>query len=232
MDPLTHDECRVLGVLIEKAMTTPDLYPLTLNAVVAGCGQKNNRFPVVEFDEDRAYAALGSLREKKLVVLVEQSGARVSKYRHTAAEQLECRPAELALLSELLLRGPQTVGELRGRASRMTGFESTDAVTGFLRSMSEKVTPLVRRLPPTPGTRAEKYGQLLNPELHPVEGGAATSSASSTSATVSSAGRPSSEIDERIAALESELGELRAAVRRLAVNVGADDPFDGPEQTS
>ncbi|HEX8914914.1 MAG TPA: DUF480 domain-containing protein, partial [Humisphaera sp.] len=161
MDPLTPDEARVLGVLIEKQMTTPDQYPLTLNAVVAGASQKNNRFPVVEMTDDAAISAAEGLREKGLAARVEQAGARVSKYKHLAAEKLECRPAELALLAELLLRGPQTLGELRGRASRMQAFESLPATEGFVRSLMDRPTPLVRRLPPAPGTRAEKYEQLL-----------------------------------------------------------------------
>jgi uncharacterized protein YceH (UPF0502 family) len=169
MEPLTPDECRVLGVLIEKQMTTPDQYPLTLNAIVAGSNQKNNRSPVLEMSDDAAEAAADGLRAKGLVVRVEQSGARVVKFRHAAAEKLDCRPAELALLAELLLRGPQTVGELRGRASRMQAFESLPAAEGFLRSLMERPVPLVRRLPPVPGSRAERYADLLSPDAHPLD---------------------------------------------------------------
>jgi uncharacterized protein len=226
MDLLSPDEARLLGVLIEKQMTTPDQYPLTLNALVAGATQKNNRFPVIEMDDDTAYAAAESLRERGLAVRVEQSGARVSKYKHMAAERLDCRPAELALLAELLLRGAQTVGELRGRASRMQAFESIEAVSGFLRSMLEKPQPLVQRQPPAPGTRAEKYGQLLT-------GGETFESSADESgdgeSTVEAAGKPAdSALTDRVTVLEREVGLLRDALRKLATEIGAADPFTPP----
>ncbi|HSU67629.1 MAG TPA: DUF480 domain-containing protein, partial [Tepidisphaeraceae bacterium] len=132
MIQLTPDESRVLGVLIEKAFTTPDQYPLTLNAVVNGSNQKNNRDPVTSIDETRAFEALEGLRAKGLVVRADMAGSRVNKFRQQAGEALHVRPAELALLAELLLRGPQTLGELRGRASRMQAFESIEAVKGML----------------------------------------------------------------------------------------------------
>src|SRR4051812_20714359 len=168
MDPLTPDEARVLGVLIEKQMTTPDQYPLSLNAIVAGSNQKNNRAPVLEMSDDAAYSAVEALRERGLAVRVEQSGARVSKYKHAAGEKLDCRPAEVALLAELLVREPQTTGELRGRAGRMQAFESLQDVEGFLRSLMEK--SLVKRIAPAPGTRAEKYVQLLTQEAGDADG--------------------------------------------------------------
>src|ERR1700726_4571649 len=119
---LTPDESRVLGVLIEKATTTPDQYPLSLNAVVNGANQKNNRDPVMIIEEGRAFEALESLRTKGLVVRSDMAGSRVKKSRQQASEVLHARPAEIALMAELLLRGPQTLGELRGRASRMHPF--------------------------------------------------------------------------------------------------------------
>src|SRR5579864_727012 len=111
MIELTPDESRVLGVLIEKALTTPDQYPLTLNAVLNGANQKNNRDPVVAIDDACAFEALEGLRVKRLVVRAEMAGSRVNKYRHQAGETLHVRTAELAILAELLLRGPQTLGE-------------------------------------------------------------------------------------------------------------------------
>src|SRR3954468_4057060 len=116
---LNVDESRVLGVLIEKATTTPEQYPLSLNAVTNGSNQKNNREPVRAMTEDQCFEALESLRTKGLVVRVDTHGSRVPKYRHNAGDVLRARTGELAILAELLLRGPQTVGELRGRASRM-----------------------------------------------------------------------------------------------------------------
>src|SRR3989442_895971 len=113
MIELTPDESRVLGVLIEKALTTPDQYPLSLNATVNGCNQKNNRDPVMTLDDDRVLDALESLREKGLVVRVDSPGSRVHKYRHNAGDTLHARTAELAILAEMLLRVPQTLGALR-----------------------------------------------------------------------------------------------------------------------
>src|ERR1700733_9998805 len=120
MVQLTPDEARVLGVLIEKATTTPEQYPLSQN----GANQKNNRDPVISMDDNRAFDALEGLRAKGLLVRVNQAGSRVDKFRHSASDVLHARPAELAILAELMLRGPQTLGELRTRASRMQAFES------------------------------------------------------------------------------------------------------------
>lgn len=233
MDPLTPEESRVLGVLIEKQMTVPAQYPLTLNSIVSGANQLNNRSPVMEMDEDRAYTAVESLREKGLAVRVEQSGARVSKYKHLGAEKLELRPAELALLAELLLRGPQTVGELRGRASRMQAFESLDAVVGFLRGLMEKQPPMVKRLPPAPGTRAEKYMQLLgeeSAESAESEAGDMEEESPEPSAAPSPRSAPTDSgellaLTSRVTALEAETAALRAAVRRMAADMGMADPL-------
>lgn len=230
MDPLTADECRVLGVLIEKQMTTPDQYPLTLNAVAAGASQKSNRAPVIELDDDRADAAAEGLRAKGLAARVEQAGARVAKYRHLAAEKLDCRPAELALLAELLLRGPQTLGELRGRASRMQAFESLPAAEGFVRSLMDRPEPLVQKLPPSPGSRAERYEQLLGEELEGGGDAADHDDAPEPVAATSGAVVPQEveTLTARVTALEAETAALRAAVRRLAADAGMDDPLRGP----
>jgi uncharacterized protein YceH (UPF0502 family) len=219
MIQLTPDESRVLGVLIEKAFTTPDQYPLTLNAVVNGANQKNNRDPVTTLDETRAFDALEGLRGKGLVVRADMAGSRVNKFKHQTGDALRARPAEIALLAELLLRGPQTLGELRGRASRMQAFESIEAVKNMLAALMTREEPLVKELPPSPGSRAERYAQLLCPELHPVE-------AAATSATpVSVSSSPSDDLKGRLAALELEVGQLRGALRQLAAAVGEPDPF-------
>src|SRR5262249_26511363 len=147
METLTADEARVLGVLIEKAMTTPDLYPLTVNALVNGCNQKNNREPGTALEEDRGVDGAESLRGKRLVARVDQVGSRTDKYKHLAGEKMNLRGAELAILAELLLRGPQTVGEIRGRASRMQELESVEAVKGHLDGMAGRAEPLVREMP-------------------------------------------------------------------------------------
>lgn len=212
MIQLNADEARVLGVLIEKALTTPDQYPLSLNAVVTGANQKNNRDPVISMTEDQAHGALEGLREKGLVIRVDIPGNRVPKYKHNASDTLRARTTELAILAELLLRGPQTLGELRGRASRMQPMESLDSAKEMLRALMEREEPLARELPPAPGTRAEKYAQLLCPDSHPVESVASQPQASSYSTDPSLA--------ERVAALESEVANLKSQLHKLSEALG------------
>jgi hypothetical protein len=220
MIQLTPDESRVLGVLIEKAFTTPDQYPLTLNAVVNGSNQKNNRDPVTMLDETRAFDALEGLRGKGLVVRADMAGSRVNKFKHQTGDSFHVRPAEVALLAELLLRGPQTLGELRGRASRMQPFESIEAVKNMLGALMSREDPMVKELPPTPGSRAERYTQLLCPELHPMEPANASLSTSPTAAT-----HPP-DISSRVHALEIEMAQLRSALQHLAGSIGEPDPFN------
>jgi uncharacterized protein len=223
MIELTSDECRVLGVLVEKATTTPEQYPLSLNAVVNGANQKNNRDPVLTMDENRAFDALEGLRGKGLVVRVETAGARVNKYRHNAGDALRCRGGELAVLAELLLRGPQTLGELRGRASRMHPMESLDVTRAMLEALMTRDEPLVRQLPPNPGSRAERYVQLLCPDLHPTEVAAAGGSTSDEAApTLAPA---AGGLSQRVEKLEAEVSILRESLRKLATAVGEPDPF-------
>ena len=219
---LTPDESRVLGVLIEKALTTPEQYPLSLNAVVNGANQKNNRDPVLAMEEGAAFEALESLRAKGLVVRVDMAGSRVNKYRHQAGDGLHVRQGELAILAELLLRGPQTLGELRGRASRMHPMESLEVVKTMLRALSDREEPLVRELPPSPGSRAERFAQLLCPELHPLDlpaGGSPQGGAAETASP-----RSGASMDARVAKLEAQVESLTAALRRLASAVGEPDP--------
>ena len=220
MDELTADECRVLGVLVEKAFTTPDQYPLTLNAVVNGCNQKNNRDPITSIDETRAFDALESLRAKKLVIRADMAGSRVNKYKHTANDVLHVRAGELAVLAELLLRGPQTLGEIRGRASRMHPLESLEVVKNMLEALMQREEPLAKQIPPAPGSRAERYIQLLSPDLHP-EDAVATPMASSDEST-----QARSSLQERLEALEVEVAALRSALSKLAIAVGEPDPFN------
>ena len=138
MPELSPDACRVLGTLVEKAQTVPAQYPLTLNSIVVGVNQKNNREPVVEIDEERALAALDELRGRGLVHEVVLTGSRVPKFRHLSRELLQVNTSELVILAELLLRGPQTVGELRGRASRMHPLESLEVVGNLLDAMRSR----------------------------------------------------------------------------------------------
>jgi uncharacterized protein YceH (UPF0502 family) len=214
MITLNPDESRVLGVLIEKATTTPEQYPLSLNAVTNGSNQKNNRDPVRAMTEDECFEALESLRGKSLVMRVDQPGSRVPKFRHNVADLLHVRTGEQAILAELLLRGPQTLGELRGRASRMSPMESLEVAQGLVSALMTREEPLVKDLPPAPGSRAGRFVQLLCPELHGME----------TASAVVGAGTPaaaSSPLAERVAKLEAEVVELRELLLGLKEQLGS-----------
>lgn len=234
MTELTPDESRVLGVLVEKGFTTPEQYPLSLNAVVAGANQRSNRDPVLTMTDDDAFDALETLRAKGLVVRVEAgAGSRVHRFRHNAIDELRVRTGELAVLAELLLRGPQSQGEVRGRASRMTPMASLDVVRDMLRALREREEPLVRELPPSPGSRAERYVQLLCPDLHPLDepapgptaGGAAPPQRDAAASLVQREGG----LSQRVERVETEVAALRQALRRLATSVGEPDPLGGGE---
>jgi uncharacterized protein YceH (UPF0502 family) len=224
MMELTPDECRVLGTLIEKAMTTPAQYPLSLNSLVTGVNQKSNRDPVVEIDETRALLALDGLRRKGLARDVSFTGSRVEKFRHTAGEALSARGPELAVLAELLLRGPQTTGELRARASRMAAFDSIEAVEGTLASMATDSRggesdasvrgSLVRSVAPLPGSRAPRWAQCLCHDLHAIGAGAETLAAEMGRASTS---RASDSV--RVDALQPRVDALEARVDALAARV-------------
>jgi uncharacterized protein YceH (UPF0502 family) len=219
MITLTADESRVLGVLIEKAQTTPDQYPLSLNAIVNGSNQKNNRFPLLEMTEANAFEAAEGLRAKGLAARVDQVGGRVHKYRHTATETLHARTAELVILAELLMRGPQTLGELRGRASRMHPLESIDRVKEMIRALSDRPEPYVKEIPPSPGSRAERYVQLLCPGLHATDAGTNAGGDAKPSSAAASAPAANGLV-VRVAQLEAEVSSLRELLSKLAVAVG------------
>lgn len=200
-------ESRVFGVLVEKAMTTPDQYPLTINSTTNGSNQKSNRQPVLQLDEEDVSRALDSLEAKYLVRRVYPGNSRVEKYCHNGKEALGLDAPALAIVAELLLRGPQTIGELRGHAGRMVELASLDAVLEILTRLIDE--EYVRRLPPLPGSRAERFVQLLSPDLHPVDGGGAAPTAGR--------GVPAApELLERIDRLEAEVSRLREIVDRLA----------------
>jgi uncharacterized protein YceH (UPF0502 family) len=156
---LTPLEARVLGVLIEKEMTTPESYPLSLNALVAGCNQKSNRDPVLSVVEREVNDAILNLRVAGLIEFVQLIGQRVEKYRHRAGTALSLEPPELAVLAELLLRGPQQPGELRGRADRMQPFPALESLQPVLASLSAK--GLAGRIERREGERTGRWAQLL-----------------------------------------------------------------------
>lgn len=203
---LNGTELRVLGSLIEKELTTPEYYPLSLNALVNACNQKSNRDPVLNLEESEVTRALDSLRFKQFALL-SGAGGRVAKYRHALVEKFRFSPAELALLCELMLRGPQTVGELRSRAERMHQFGDLSEVEAVLEELMGRSPALVAKLPRQPGRKESRFCQLFagEPDLAALENAAQAEGA---------LGRGAAD-EERIAKLEGELSELRQEVSSL-----------------
>jgi len=158
---LTQNEVRVLGALIEKDITTPEYYPLSLNALVNACNQKSNRDPVLQLDENAVRDALSGLQDQRLAGSAGGADSRVTKYEHRTQEVFNFTRAEIALLCVLLLRGPQTPGELRGRTERMHRFETLDDVQSVLHKLMQREPPLVKMLPRQPGTKESRYAHLL-----------------------------------------------------------------------
>ena len=162
LPPLNAAEVRVLGSLVEKQITTPDYYPLTLIALTNACNQLTNRDPVVAFDESTVVRALDGLREKRLATQFAGAESRVAKFKHTLTDALLLTPAEVALLCVLMLRGPQTIGELRTRCERLFRFDTLPEVEEALSALAARQPqPLVARLPRQPGTKEARHAQLL-----------------------------------------------------------------------
>ena len=166
---LNDSEVRVLGSLIEKEITTPDYYPLSLNALIAACNQTSNRSPVMHLDESTIAAALDSLREKKLVHTVDRSESRVTKYRHVVYETLNLGRPAIAVLCVLMLRGPQTAGEIRTRSNRLYDFSSLEEVETALNGLIAGDRPLAVRLPRQAGRKEVRYAHLLSGEVRVTE---------------------------------------------------------------
>ena len=207
MDMTINDiEVRVLGSLIEKELTTPEYYPLSLNSLTNACNQKSNRDPIMALAEDDVVRALDSLRFKQLVVL-SADGGRVPKYRHLLAEKLGLIPSEQAIICELLVRGPQTVGELRTRGERMHMFGDLAAVEEVLQELMQREKPLIALLPRQPGRKEGRYAQLFSgmPDVTVEEQRTAPEAARV---------RVTAEND-RIAKLEAEVTALRDEVADL-----------------
>jgi uncharacterized protein YceH (UPF0502 family) len=169
VDPLTDVEVRVLGSLIEKDITTPDYYPLSLNALVNACNQKNNRDPVMTLEEDPVSHALATLQEKRLAGPASGADSRVTKYEHRLQEVFNFDRREIAILCVLLLRGPQTPGELRSRTERMYRFEALDDIVSTLDRLGQRQPPLAAILPRQPGTKESRYLQLFSGDAPPAE---------------------------------------------------------------
>jgi uncharacterized protein YceH (UPF0502 family) len=202
---LDEVETRVLGALVEKDITTPDYYPLSLNALVNACNQKNNREPVMNLDENVVRQALDALHAKNLVGPASGADSRVTKYEHRLQEAYNFNRGETAILCVLLLRGPQTPGELRGRTERMQRFEALDEVQSTLQRLTQRQPPLVKVLPRQPGTKEARYMHLLSGDMEDVSVARAPSPAI--------ANNPAD--TKRLALLEDEVQELRKEVADL-----------------
>lgn len=202
-------ETRVLGCLIEKERCTPENYPLSLHALTAACNQSTNREPVTSYDEKVVEAGVNALREKKLASVIFGAGSRVQKYRHLLLNHYELKPPEVAVLCVLLLRGPQTPGELRVRAERMYGFPSLEAVQSCLDDLAIDATPLVRLMEQRPGQKERRYAQLLSAEsTEPVSGEPVLIFAPPKPEPVASDTRLLA-AEQEIAGLKSQLAQLR-----------------------
>jgi uncharacterized protein YceH (UPF0502 family) len=205
---LSEIEIRVLGSLVEKQVTTPEYYPLTLNALTLACNQKNNRSPVTSYTETAVAQALETLREKNLAYVFYGSTSRVPKYKHVLPEVMHLSLPELALMCVLLLRGPQTTGELATRAFRLHEFSGLEEVEATLNSLiSREPDPLVKRLPRQQGQKEMRFAQLLGGDVN-IE---------VVSETLGSAGgsTPRRHASDRIVELESEIELIKGEIRRL-----------------
>src|SRR5437588_11701335 len=199
---LSEVEARVLGALIEKEITTPDYYPLSLNALVNACNQKNNREPVMNLDEEAVRQALDGLQTQRLAGSSSGADSRVTKYEHRLQEAFNFNRGETAILCVLLLRGPQTPGELRGRTERMQRFEALDEVQSTLQRLMECEPPLVKVLPRQPGTKEARYTHLLSGDAEDISVARAPSPAI--------ANNPAD--TERLARMEDQVQELRKEI--------------------
>ncbi len=230
-------ERRVLGVLIEKALSQPQYYPMTINAVVAACNQKSNRDPEMSLDEEGVFNALERLRAVGIVSrLMPGGGSRVERYRHEIKEMLGWEKPQRAVMAELMLRGPQTVGELRGRCARMYPFENVESVQAVLDQLAAGDQPWVSVLPRAPGQSAVRYAHRLysDKEWRQISSDSSAASASppaSDSQPATSAGRAPDEssseghkVDDlraEVAELRHTLGEIRAEIDALRALFGS-----------
>ena len=205
---LSFPETRVLGCLMEKEATTPEYYPLTLNSLVTACNQTTNREPVSALEERTVQEAVDSLREKKLATVVFGSGSRSQKYRHNFLDHYELSRRETALICVLLLRGPQTPGELRQRTERMAGFASLEDIEKALDELTRGDSPLIRAIPAGLGRKEKRYVHLLSGE--PAENLLNPMAAASFPSTTPVPATPS-----QLETLQGEIGALRAELQQL-----------------
>ena len=211
---LTDVEARVLGCLIEKEKTTPDYYPLTLNALTNACNQKSNRNPVVSFEETAVVRGLESLQQKGLTEKIIKADSRVPKYQHLFGSRLDVTPRETAVLCELMLRGPQTTGELRGRADRIYKFADIHEVEEILTGLIKRDPPFVIKLPRQPGQKERRFAHLLSgtPE---VSEAAQTVSDEAATIKVRSENQRIQKLEEELAMLRTEFDILKSQFNDL-----------------
>ncbi len=204
MDIVLNDsEVRILACLIEKEMTTPEYYPLTLNSLTNACNQKSNRNPVVSYDEADVERGLGSLQEKGFARKTLMSGSRVPKYMHAMLDRFDLSRHEMAILCELMLRGPQTVGEVRSHSERMANFESLEEIENTIHGLEKHDPPLIIKMPREPGRKECRYMHLFSGGLETLH----ECSVETTAIQMSS--------EEKINALEEEVVRLRSELEGL-----------------
>jgi uncharacterized protein YceH (UPF0502 family) len=208
VEPLTEIEVRVLGSLIEKDITTPDYYPLSLNALVNACNQKNNREPVMALDENSVSEALSSLQEKRLAGPASGADSRVTKYEHRLQEVFNFDRREIAVVCVLLLRSAQTPGELRGRTERMYHFEALEDVVSTLDRLAQRQPPLAAVLPRQPGTKESRYMHLFSGDAPAADISTQNVARAPSPAEVSTTDRLS-ELENEVQALRKEVSEIK-----------------------
>lgn len=202
---LNAEELRVLGVLMEKSKTTPEYYPMTINSLTAACNQKTSRKPVVQYDEQTVVLALDTLKRKGLISTATGGSSRSIKYKHNFAIVFPVTPQEVAILCLLMLRGPQTPGELNTNSGRLYEFESLEEVQSVLERLTDAEPPYVIQLPRRAGQKEMRYAHLLSgtPDLNAEE------------SFEESAQKPASDLENRVVKLETELAELKTAFDQL-----------------
>ena len=205
-DKLNEMEARIVGALVEKQLTTPEYYPLTLNALVNACNQKSNREPVVSYDEQMVTNSLEDLRDRNLVYVFYGSTSRVPKYKHMLPSVYELEPSETAIIDVMLLRGPQTLGELRTRTERLYNFGGLGEIQETLDGLIRRDEPLVIKLPVQPGQKEARFAHLLSGEIDIEALAAAAQTARSTRGGAD---------NERVEKLEEEVATLKAEFETL-----------------
>lgn len=217
---LNEYELRTLGALVEKQIATPDYYPMTLNALVNACNQKNHRDPVVAYDEATVAKAIEGLREKNLAYVFHGAEARAPKYGHLFPKAFDLSEAEVPLMCVLILRGPQTPGELRARSQHLRAFESLAEVETLLQGLSLREEPLIVKLPRQPGSRESRFAHLLGGpvEMEQIE---ATPRASSSAQQSQAGNEKIAKLEEEVAALREELNELKRQFAEFKEQLGA-----------